>query len=196
MDKIGLYDLKILALGIQNNGNIDAKRLEILQDAGTGRLLDCLASLVERKLLSLNQDRSFQVTATARQILWKGSDPLRIRILRVLDIGSMTGVEIATYLNENHDDVMFTVETLRKDHLILMTTVRKHDVIQQVFEILPRGADQLNPKYCSTDSDTNGRDIHHLISDVTYKIKNSDMEAPLKEEIIKLLYEIRARLLV
>ena len=71
MRKLGTIDLEILDLAIEENGTFNENNLENseLKRLGVGKILDSLASLKERKFLSLNKDGSFSITGVAREIL-------------------------------------------------------------------------------------------------------------------------------
>ncbi len=77
MRKLGTIDLQILDLAIKENGTINENNLENseLKRLGVGRILDALASLKDRKMISLNSDGSFSITNLAREILWSNNIP-------------------------------------------------------------------------------------------------------------------------
>ena len=68
MRKLGTVDLEILDLAMKKNGTFNENNLENseLKRLGVGRILDALASLKDRKLISLNGDGSFFITNLAR----------------------------------------------------------------------------------------------------------------------------------
>lgn len=72
MRKLGTIDLEILHLAINKDDTFDETDLEKseLRRLGVGRILDSLATLKDRKMLSLNRDGSFTITEFAREILW------------------------------------------------------------------------------------------------------------------------------
>ena len=61
MRKLGTIDLEILQLAMNEKGTFNENNLEKseLKRFGVGKLLDSLASLKDRKLLSLNENGSF-----------------------------------------------------------------------------------------------------------------------------------------
>ncbi len=77
MRKLGTIDLEILDLAIKENGVFNENNLENseLKRLGVGRILDALASLKDRKMISLNSDSSFSITNLAREILWSNNIP-------------------------------------------------------------------------------------------------------------------------
>ena len=72
MRKLGTIDLEMLNLAIKENGTFNENNLENseLKKHGVGKILDTLASLKDRKFISLNTDGSFSITPLAREILW------------------------------------------------------------------------------------------------------------------------------
>ena len=72
MRKLGTIDLEILHLAIKEKGTFNENSLENseLKRHGVGKLLDALASLKDRKFISLNKDGSFSITELSREILW------------------------------------------------------------------------------------------------------------------------------
>ena len=97
MRKLGTIDLEILDLAIKENGTFNENNLENseLKRLGVGKILDSLASLKDRKFLSLNSDGSFSITDIAREILWSANIPIWARILRLLQIKSSSAEEIS-----------------------------------------------------------------------------------------------------
>ena len=61
MRKLGTIDSEILDLAIKEHGTFNENNLEnsVLKRLGVGRILDALASLKDRKLISLNSDVLF-----------------------------------------------------------------------------------------------------------------------------------------
>ena len=77
MRKLGTIDLEILHLAINENGTFDENDLENskLKRLGVGKILDSLATLKDRKMISLNNNGSFSITEMAREILWSKNVP-------------------------------------------------------------------------------------------------------------------------
>ena len=72
-------DLEILHLAIkEKRSSFNENHLENseLKRLGVGRILDSLASLKDRKMLSLNGDGSFSITKLAQDILWSNDIPV------------------------------------------------------------------------------------------------------------------------
>ncbi len=122
MRKLGTVDLQILDLAIKENGTFNENNLENseLKRLGVGRILDTLASLKDRKLVSLNSDGSFSITDLAREILWSNNIPTWAKILRLLQIKSCSMKQIADILRTSEDKLIEDVEKLRKNQFVLM----------------------------------------------------------------------------
>jgi len=90
MRKLGTVDLEILHLAINENGTFNENNLENsdLKRLGVGKILDSLATLKDRKMLTLNEDGSFSITDIAKEILWSENVPSWAKILRLLQIKS------------------------------------------------------------------------------------------------------------
>ncbi len=78
MRKLGTIDLEMLYLAIREKGSFNENNLEDseLKRHGVGKILDTLASLKDRKFISLNSDGSFSITNLAREILWSSNIPV------------------------------------------------------------------------------------------------------------------------
>ena len=142
MIKLGVIDLEIIHLGNSKKGSFNESDIEgsSLKRLGVGRILDSLASLHERKLLKVNKNGSFSVTNSAKHILWDKKVPIRLRILRLLEIRPASLEEIAEILHEQKDN-LDVIEKLRKEHMILMSALRKKGQLVKMYELLPKGAD-------------------------------------------------------
>jgi hypothetical protein len=77
MRKLGTIDLEILHLAMNGNGAFNENNLENseLKKQGVGKILDTLASLKDRKMISQNKDGSFSITNLAKEILWSQNVP-------------------------------------------------------------------------------------------------------------------------
>ena len=78
MRKLGTIDLEVLTLAIKEKGTFNENNLENseLKRYGVGKILDTLASLKDRKFISLNSDGTFTITELAREILWNSKIPI------------------------------------------------------------------------------------------------------------------------
>ena len=146
MRKLGTIDLAMLNLAIKENGTFNENNLENseLKKHGVGKILDTLASLKDRKFISLNSDGSFSITPLAQEILWSDKIPIWARILRLLQIKSCNLKEIIDIIEESEDKSIAEIEKLRKNQLILMSPQRKEGKLIKIYEILPEGIDQID----------------------------------------------------
>jgi hypothetical protein len=146
MRKLGTIDLEILFLAIKENGTFDENHLENseLKRHGVGKILDTLASLKERKFISLNSDGSFSITQLAKEILWSSNIPIWGRVLRLLQIKSCSLNEIVEIIRISEDTIMTEIEKLRKEQMILMSPQRKDEKLIKMYEILPEGIEQID----------------------------------------------------
>ena len=145
MTNLSIIDLEIIFLGIKQGGKFDEKDLEQseLNRLEVGRILDQLASLIERELIELNKDGSFGVTSVARHILWDVQIPLGIKILKVLEIKAQSIEKISSFLLLEQKQIQNEIEKLRKRHLVLMSPLRNKIGIQKIYEILPDGIEEI-----------------------------------------------------
>jgi len=145
MGELNISDLQILHLGIKRDGRFDENDIEKsdLKKLGVGRILDQLASLKERNLITLNKDGSFSVTNVARHILWDSQIPLWIKILRILEIKSQDIIKISSFLLSSPDQILPEIEDLRKKQLVLMAPLRNDKGILKMYEILPEGIEMV-----------------------------------------------------
>ena len=146
MRKLGTIDLAMLNLAIKENGTFNENNLENseLKRHGVGKILDTLASLKDRKFISLNSDGSFSITPLAQEILWSDKIPIWARILRLLQIKSCNLKEIIDIIEESEEKSIAEIEKLRKNQLILMSPQRKEGKVIKIYEILPEGIDQID----------------------------------------------------
>ena len=146
MRKLGTIDLAMLNLAIKENGTFNENNLENseLKKHGVGKILDTLASLKDRKFISLNSDGSFSITPLAQEILWSNKIPIWARILRLLQIKSCNLKEIIDIIEESEEKSIIEIEKLRKNQLILMSPQRKEGKVIKIYEILPEGIDQID----------------------------------------------------
>ena len=201
MTKLGLIDLEMLFLGIKNNGTFNEKNIENseLKRLGVGRILDSLASLKDRKMVTLNNDGSFSVTDLAKYTLWSNQIPTWVKILRLLEIKSFDMDSISNFLRKPESELTEEIEKLRKKQLILMSPLRQESKIIKMYEILPEGIEKIkkiqefgfqkdveekNPKKEILES------INELIKDINEELERNSK----KEHIILKLEEIKEKL--
>jgi len=146
MRKLGTIDLEMLNLAIKENGTFNENNLENseLKKHGVGKILDTLASLKDRKFISLNKDGSFSITQLAKEILWSKNIPIWARILRLLQIKSCNLKQIIETLEGTEEEINIEIEKLRKNQLILMSPQRQNDKLVKIYEILPEGINEID----------------------------------------------------
>ncbi len=174
MTKLGLIDLEVLFLGIKNNGTFNEKDIENseLKRLGVGRILDSLASLKDRKMLTLNNDGTFSITDLAKFILWNEQIPIRVRILRLLEIKPFDIESISNFLRKPESELTWEIEKLRKKQLVLMSPLRQETKLIKMYEILPEGVEEIKK-----------------IEKFGYQ-SNKAEEKSLKKEIIELINQL------
>ena len=179
MIKLSLLDLGILRLGINEKGKFDENDIakSELNKLGVGRILDQLASLKERNLITMNKEGSFSISEDVKKVLWDENTPIEIRILRILEISPQTLQKIASLLLIQEDRIHQAIEELQKNHLVLMSTVKKEERILKMYEILSEGVEYLSRVNLG---------ITQSISELNPQLKNLDILQDTIEEISKL----------
>lgn len=202
MVKISAVELEILFLGINNDGKFNENDIEEseLQRFGVGKILDTLADLKDKKLISLNENGTFEVTELAKLHLWNKKIPLWTRILRLLEIRPNNVSEISKVLKVPNFDVERDLESLRKNQMVLMSPIRKENRVIKSFEILQEGREYLQkiesqeiPEKISGTPPTEV-EILGLIDQITNEINQSELQKESKEKIISKLHKIKDRL--
>ncbi|MDH3489707.1 MAG: hypothetical protein OEL56_04585 [Nitrosopumilus sp.] len=202
MRKLGTIDLEILQLAIKENGTFNETDLEnsALKRLGVGKLLDSLASLKDRKLISQNNDGSFSITDLAKEILWSTNVPVWAKILRLLQIKSCSMEQIIDILRLSKDELLENIEKLRMNQFVLMSPQRQEEKIIRVYEILPEGIEEID----KTDSEgfdkikfkesKPGIEILGLIDEIVKEIQGSEMSQEGKEIILEKLSQLKEKL--
>lgn len=202
MVKLGVNDLEMLYLGIRENKAFNEKDIENseLKKLGTGRVLDLLASLKERKLIDLNKDSSFFVTDLAKHTLWTDEIPLWLKILRLLEIKSDGIDEIARILKKSEIELNNEIEKLRTMELILMLPIRKENMIIKTYEILPEGIEKIKKveeqgyQFNLEKTDDSKVEIQKLLDQVIKEICENFYDELKTRDIILKLYQIKEKL--
>lgn len=202
MRKLGTIDLEILHLAINANGTFNENNLENseLKRLGVGKILDSLATLKDRKMISLNKDGSFSITDIAREILWSNNIPKWARILRLLQIKSCSIIQIADILKISENRLAEDIEKLRKKQLILMSPQRQGDKIVKVFEILPEGIQEIDRTEINgfNNIDFEKRDpaieILSIVDEIIKEIQDSQIDQTKKEAIVEKLSKLKNKL--
>ena len=146
MRKLGTIDLEILQLAVNQNGTFNETHLENskLKRHGVGKILDTLASLKDRKFISMNDNGSFTITELAKEILWSSKIPIWAKILRLLQIKSCDLQQIIETINSSEEKIFNELEQLRKNQLVLMSPQRQDEKLIKVYEILPEGIEVID----------------------------------------------------
>jgi len=202
MRKLGTVDLEILNLAVKENGTFNENNLENsgLKRLGVGRILDALASLKGRKLISLNSDGSFSITDLAREILWSNNIPTWAKILRLLQIKSCSMEQIADILRTSEDKLIEDIEKLRKSQFVLMSPQRQEGKLLKVFEILPEGIEEIDKTETEGFDNTNfdefkpGVEILSIIDEIVKEIQDSQIDQSEKDSITGKLSKLKDKL--
>ena len=202
MRKLGTVDLEILDLAIKENGVFNENNLENseLKRLGVGRILDALASLKDRKMISLNSDGSFSITNLAREILWSTNIPTWAKILRLLQIKSCSMEQITDILRTSQDKLITDIEKLRKSQFVLMSPQRQKDRLVKIYEILPEGIEEIDKTETEGFDNTNFDEskskveIMSLIDEIIKEINDSQIEQVRKDSITGKLSKLKEKL--
>jgi hypothetical protein len=202
MRKLGTIDLEILHLAINENGTFNETNLENseLKRLGVGKLLDSLATLKDRKMISLNNNGSFSITELAKEILWSKNIPTWAKILRLLQIKSCNIRQIENILKISRNDIVEEIEKLRKNQFVLMSPQRIENKVIKVYEILPEGILEIDKTEIEGFDNTNfgkvkqGVEILSVIELIIKEIQDTQLEQTKKDSIIKKLTTLKEKL--
>lgn len=202
MRKLGTVDLEILNLAQKENGTFNEKNIEnsSLKRLGVGRILDALASLKDRKMITLNQDGSFSITQIAKEVLWSDNIPTWAKILRLLQIKSCSMTEIVDVLRIEEETIFEDIEKLRKKQLVLMSPQRQEEKVVKMYEILPEGIQKIDKTETegfdkiNFEESKSSVEILSLIDEVIKEIQDSVLESSKKKAITEKLYKLKDKL--
>jgi hypothetical protein len=202
MRKLGTIDLEILHLAINENGTFNETNLENseLKRLGVGKLLDSLATLKDRKMISLNNNGSFSITELAKEILWSKNIPTWAKILRLLQIKSCNIRQIEGILKISRNDIEEEIEKLRKNQFVLMSPQRIEDKVIKVYEILPEGILEIDKTEIEGFDNTNFGEVKQdveilsVIELIIKEIQDTQLEQTKKDSIIKKLTTLKEKL--
>ncbi len=188
--KLDQIDLAFLHLAVSNNGSFNEQDLakSDLGYLGVGRTLDKLAHLKENNLIQLSGP-SFVITDTAGQILWDKDTPLKTRILRLLQIKSFEEPDIAKYLMESPSMIQTEIDNLRKEGLLIFTTIKKDEKIIKICEIMQEGIN-----YAQNQASDPRSELQKSLDVISTKIKNSKIDEQKIREILEKLKAISTEL--
>lgn len=202
MRKLGTIDLEILDLAMKENGAFNENNLEKseLKRLGVGKILDSLASLKDRKFLSLNSDGSFSITNLAKEILWSNNMPTWAKILRLLQIKSCNIKQITDILSIKEDEILENLEKLRKNQFVLMSPQRQEDKIIKIYEIMSEGIEKIDKTeefgFVNTvfSGPTPEIEITSIIDEISKNIQDSKLEQSEKQSILEKLSKLKNKL--
>jgi hypothetical protein len=202
MKKLGTIDLEILHLAIKEKGTFNENNLENseLKRHGVGKILDTLASLKDRKFISLNKDGSFSITELAREILWSSNIPTWAKILRLLQIKSCDLNQIIEIIGMSENEIIAEIEKLRKNEFLLMSPQRQENKLIKVYEILPDGINEVDKtetegfnKIKFGEIKSNGG-ILEIIDEIKKDVQNASNSEIEKDNIVKKLNNLKNKL--
>jgi len=202
MRKLGTIDLEVLFLAVKEKGTFDENNLENseLKRHGVGKILDTLASLKDRKFISLNSDGSFSITQLAREILWSVNIPIWGRILRLLQIKSCNIDQITDILGTSEDKIKQELEELRKNEFVLMSPQRQEEKLIKIYEILPEGIQEIDKTDTQGFNKSNFRKVTlnggiiEIINQIQNEIQKSNITEHDKNKIIEKVKDLKNRL--
>ena len=202
MRKLGTIDLEVLFLAVKEKGTFDENNLENseLKRHGVGKILDTLASLKDRKFISLNSDGSFSITQLAREILWSANIPIWGRILRLLQIKSCNIDQITDILGTSEDKIKQELEELRKNEFVLMSPQRQEEKLIKIYEILPEGIQEIDKTDTQGFNKSNFRKVTlnggiiEIINQIQNEIEKSNITEHDKNKIIEKVKDLKNRL--
>ena len=195
MRKLGTIDFEVLQLAMNENGTFDETHLENskLKRHGVGKILDTLASLKDKKFISMNQNGSFTITDLAKEILWSSKIPTWAKILRLLQIKSCDLQQIIETIDNSEENVFNELEQLRKNQLVLMSPQRQDDKLIKIYEILPEGIQVIDKTetegFENIKFDKNESSVEKLetIEEIINEVKNTSCSDNEKNNIIEKL---------
>jgi len=195
MRKLGTIDLEVLQLAVNQNGTFNETHLENskLKRHGVGKILDTLASLKDRKFISMNENGSFTITDLAKEILWNSKIPIWAKILRLLQIKSCDLQQIIETIDSSEDNVFNELEQLRKNQLVLMSPQRQENKLIKVYEILPEGIQVIDKtetqgfENIKFDKSKSNGEVLETIEEIINEIQNMNCSENEKSSIIEKL---------
>ena len=202
MRKLGTIDLEVLFLAVKEKGTFDENNLENseLKRHGVGKILDTLASLKDRKFISLNSDGSFSITQLAREILWSANIPIWGRILRLLQIKSCNIDQITDILGVSEDKIQQHPEQFSTNEFVLMSPQRQEEKLIKIYEILPEGIQEIDKTDTQGFNKSNfskvtlNGGIIEIINQIQNEIQKSNITEHDKNKIIEKVKDLKNRL--
>lgn len=192
MPLLGSVDLEFLVLN--PGGTFDERTIADsgLTQLGTGRVLDQLASLLDRDLIE-RINGGFRVSAKARSYLWDSAIPLWGRVLRLVEICPLPVGEIVRYLDEERDAVRHTLEELRKGGLAVMYPVNRDGKPARVYEATEDGR-RLLSRPGKFDDSVPPVPAADLLSEIIRDVVSLDADQSKKDALVSRLEALRGSL--
>ncbi len=203
MRRLGTTDLEILHLAVSRGGTFNENDLErsSLKRLGVGRILDALASLKDRDMISLNQDRTFSITRQARTILWASEVPVWARVLRLLQIKSCSMAQVAEILRVGQDRLEPVMEGLRRKQYVLMSPQRREGSLLRMYEILPDGVQRIDRTESEGfgeagpgDAGSGGGEATAIIDEIQAAVSGAAMSQAEKDKITERIAALKKRI--
>ena len=195
MRMLGTIDLEVLHVAVRTGGTFNEGDLERsdLKRLGVGRVLDALASLKDRGMISLNPGGTFSITEKARAVLWSADVPEWARILRLLHVRSCSMEQIADILGIGRDGLEHVMEDLRRQQYVLMSPQRRDGKLVRMYEILPDGVQRID----RTESEGFGDaapDATAMIDGILAAVQKSSMGREEKDTISAKIDALKKRI--
>ncbi len=162
-------DLDFVLLAIQGKLDEHAIAQSNLSKMSTGRIMDQLASMLERHVI-VRCGEHFELTEDARNYLWGEETPTSTRLLRLLDVQPLTLYQTAACMTLEEDKVQDTLDTLQKEGHVVSYPLRT-DRVQRVYQTTHAGRETL---------DASPTAINGIIKD----IESLDIDPQKKQDII------------
>ncbi len=139
-------DLEILYQAKKSKNGINPEDVS-QQDVFTPsiwELVDKLAALQEKNLLTKNKEGLFELTKKGMNTFWYIESPLWMNLLKLLRVRPFSDTQCALYLGEPIPAVQQALDMIRKKGYVLMSQLRKDEKLLKMYEILPDGIEQLS----------------------------------------------------
>ncbi|MCH8996605.1 MAG: hypothetical protein IH915_06060, partial [Thaumarchaeota archaeon] len=107
-------------------------------------LVDKLAALQEKNLLTKNKEGLFELTKKGVNTFWYIESPLWMNLLKLLRVRPFSDTQCAMYLGEPIPAVQQALDMIRKKGYVLMSQLRKDEKLLKMYEMLPDGIEQLS----------------------------------------------------
>ncbi len=146
MSNLDYMDLEILYHAKKSKNGINPEDVS-QQDVFTPsiwELVDKLAALQEKNLLTKNKEGLFELTKKGMNTFWYIESPLWMNLLKLLRVRPFSDTQCAMYLGEPIPAVQQALDMIRKKGYVLMSQLRKDEKLLKMYEILPDGIEELS----------------------------------------------------